>query len=254
MAKDILKFHAVIWPALLMSADLALPERLFVHGYILKGGERLSKTTGNIVDPFPYIERYGLDALRYYLAREIRFGDDGTFTDEGFHQRYTAELANDFGNLLSRSAKMIERYRGGVVPLDGGADAALATEAADAVAAVNAHFAKDDVTGAIEAAWVWVRRLNRLVEEREPWTLAKDEAKAAELDQALFSVANGLRVAAILLWPVIPGSCEKVLTALGEPADEVSLARAVWDGGTPGAHIAPGDPLFPRVEVEEPAA
>jgi len=253
MAKDILKFHAVIWPALLMSADLALPDRLFVHGYILKGGERLSKTTGNIVDPFPYLDLYGLDALRYYLAREIRFGDDGTFTDEGFHQRYTAELANDFGNLLSRSAKMIERYRDGVVPLDGGADTELAAEAADAVAAVNAHFAKDDVTGAIEAAWVWVRRLNRLVEEREPWTLAKDDAKAAELDQALFSVANGLRIAAILLWPVIPGSCEKVLTALGEPADEVSLARAVWDGGTPGATVAPGDPLFPRVEVEESA-
>ncbi len=221
---------------------------------ILKGGERLSKTTGNIVDPFPYIDRYGLDALRYYLAREIRFGDDGTFTDEGFHQRYTAELANDFGNLLSRSAKMIERYRDGVVPLDGGADTELAAEAADAVAAVNAHFAKDDVTGAIEAAWVWVRRLNRLVEEREPWTLAKDDAKAAELDQALFSVANGLRIAAILLWPVIPGSCEKVLAALGEPADEVSLARAAWDAGTPGATVAPGDPLFPRVEVEEPAA
>jgi len=126
MAKDILKFHAVIWPSLLMSADLALPERLFVHGYILKGGERLSKTTGNIVDPFPYIERYGLDALRYYLCREIRFGDDGTFTDEGFHQRYTSELANDFGNLLSRTTKMIERYRDGVVPDDPGGDADLA--------------------------------------------------------------------------------------------------------------------------------
>jgi methionyl-tRNA synthetase len=99
-----------------------------------------------------------------------------------------------------------------------------------------------------------VRRLNRLVEEREPWTLAKDDAKAAELDQALFSVANGLRIAAILLWPVIPGSCEKVLAALGEPADEVSLARAAWDAGTPGATVAPGDPLFPRVEVEESAA
>ena len=149
---------------------------------------------------------------------------------------------------------MIERYRDGVVPADGGADGELAAEAAEAVAAVKAHFAKDDVTGAIEAAWVWVRRLNRLVEEREPWTLAKDDAKAAELDQALFSVANGLRIAAILLWPVIPGSCEKVLVALGEPADEVSLARATWDGGTPGAVVAPGDPLFPRVEVEEPAA
>jgi len=254
MAKDILKFHAVIWPALLMSSDLALPERLFVHGYVLKGGERLSKTTGNIVDPFPYIERYGLDALRYYLCREIRFGDDGTFTDEGFHRRYTTELANDFGNLLSRTAKMIERYRDGVLPADPGGDADLADEALAVREQVLAHFDRDDVTGAVEAAWAWVRRLNRLAEEREPWALAKDDARAADLDQALFSLANGLRIAAILLWPVIPQSCEAVLVALGEPVDGVLLAGAAWDAGTPGARVKPPEPLFPRIEVDEVTA
>jgi len=254
MAKDILKFHAVIWPALLMSADLALPERLFVHGYVLKGGERLSKTTGNIVDPFPFIERYGLDALRYYLCREIRFGDDGTFTDEGFHQRYTAELANDFGNLLSRTTKMIERYRAGAVPADPGGDPGLADEALAVREQVLAHFDRDDVTGAVEAAWAWVRRLNRLVEEREPWALAKDDARAAELDQALFSLANGLRIAAILLWSVLPTSCEAVLAALGEPGDGLLLAGARWDAGTPGAHVRPPEPLFPRIEVDEVTA
>ena len=251
MAKDILKFHAVIWPSLLMSADLALPERLFVHGYILKGGERLSKTTGNIVDPFPYIERYGLDALRYYLCREIRFGDDGTFTDEGFHQRYTSELANDFGNLLSRTTKMIERYRDGVVPDDPGGDADLAAEAVATRDEVVGLFGRDEVTGAVEAAWGWVRRLNRLVEEREPWTLAKDDARAGDLDQALFSLANGLRIAAILLWPVLPDSCGKVLAALGEPADAVDLGLATWDSGTPGARVVPPEPLFPRIEADE---
>ena len=251
MAKDILKFHAVIWPSLLMSADLALPERLFVHGYILKGGERLSKTTGNIVDPFPYIERYGLDALRYYLCREIRFGDDGTFTDEGFHQRYTSELANDFGNLLSRTTKMIERYRDGVVPDDPGGDADLAAEAVVTRDEVVGLFGRDEVTGAVEAAWGWVRRLNRLVEEREPWTLAKDDARAGDLDQALFSLANGLRIAAILLWPVLPDSCGKVLAALGEPADAVDLGLATWDSGTPGARVVPPEPLFPRIEADE---
>lgn len=254
MAKDILRFHAVIWPALLMSAEIELPERLFVHGYVLKGGERLSKTTGNIVDPFPYVERYGLDALRYYLAREIRFGEDGTFTDEGFHQRYSSELANEFGNLLSRSATMIERYRGGVVPPDPGGDTDLAAECGAVRDEVCALFARDEVTAAIEAAWGWVRRLNRLVEERAPWVLAKDDARAGELDQALFSLASGLRVAAILLWPVIPGSCERVLTALGEPADRVALSDATWDGGTPGATVTPGDPLFPRIEVKEVSA
>lgn len=254
MAKDILKFHAVIWPALLMSADLAPPERLFVHGYILKGGERLSKTTGNIVDPFPYIERYGLDALRYYLCREIRFGEDGTFTDEGFHQRYTSELANDFGNLLSRTAKMIERYRDSVVPADRGDDAALAAEAAVARDDVMARFAEDDVTGAVEAAWAWVRRLNRLVEEREPWSLAKDDARAGELDQALFSLAEGLRIAAILLWPVLPDSCGAVLGALGQPSHAVGLAAAEWGAGVPGATVVPPAPLFPRIDVDEVTA
>jgi methionyl-tRNA synthetase len=254
MAKDILKFHAVIWPALLMSADLAPPERLFVHGYILKGGERLSKTTGNIVDPFPYIARYGLDALRYYLCREIRFGEDGTFTDEGFHQRYTSELANDFGNLLSRTAKMIERYRGGVVPVDGGGDADLAAEAATARDEVMARFADDDVTGAVEAAWVWVRRLNRLVEEREPWALAKDEARADDLDQALFSLAEGLRIAAILLWPVLPDSCAHVLGALGQPTGGPILADAAWGAGASGCTVVPIPPLFPRIEVGEVTA
>jgi len=254
MAKDILKFHAVIWPSLLMSADLALPERLFVHGYILKGGERLSKTTGNIVDPFPYIERYGLDALRYYLCREIRFGEDGTFTDEGFHQRYTSELANDFGNLLSRTAKMIERYRDGVVPADPGGDTEVAAEAARACDEVVERFGADDVTGAVEAAWGWVRRLNRLVEEREPWALAKDDARAGELDQALFSLANGLRIAAVLLWPVLPGSCAQVLAALGESADAVGLDRAAWDAGTPGGRVVPPPPLFPRIEADEVTA
>ena len=134
MAKDILKFHAVIWPALLMAAGLELPRRLFVHGYVLKGGERMSKTTGNVVDPFPFIERYGIDALRYYLAREVRFGEDGTFAEETFEARYDRELANELGNLLNRTVAMVERYRDGVVPADPGGDAELAAEVA-AVAA-----------------------------------------------------------------------------------------------------------------------
>ncbi len=123
MAKDILKFHAVIWPAMLMAAGLELPRRLMIHGYVLKGGEKMSKTTGNVVDPFPFIERYGIDALRYYLAREVRFGEDGTFTAEGFEARYSGELANELGNLLNRVVSMIGRYRDGVVPADGGDDA-----------------------------------------------------------------------------------------------------------------------------------
>ena len=135
MAKDILKFHAVIWPALLMAAGLELPRRLMIHGYVLKGGEKMSKTTGNVVDPFPFIEEYGIDALRYYLTREVRFGEDGTFTAEGFEARYSQELANELGNLLNRVVSMIGRYRDGVVPPDGGHDGELAAEVAAAAEA-----------------------------------------------------------------------------------------------------------------------
>jgi methionyl-tRNA synthetase len=233
-----------------MAAGIEVPRRLAVHGYVLKGGERMSKTTGNVVDPNPFIERYGIDALRYYLAREIRFGEDGTFTAEGFDQRYARELANELGNLINRVTSMVDRYRGGEVPADPGGDAALAAEVASTVDAVTAHIDALDLTRALEEAWSLVRRLNQLVEERAPWTLAKDPDRAGELDQVLASLAEGLRAAAILVWPYIPGSAERILERLGQPADEVSLARAAWGAGVPGARVSPGDPLFPRVEEE----
>jgi methionyl-tRNA synthetase len=248
MAKDILKFHAVIWPALLMSAGIDPPRRLAVHGYVLKGGEKMSKTTGNLVDPFPFIADYGIDALRYYLVREIRFGEDGTFSAEGFDARYTGELANEYGNLLNRTVSMVSRYRDGRVPADPGGDADLAAETAEATARVVAAMDAVDLTRAVEDAWALVRRLNRLVEERAPWTLAKDPARAAELDQALFSLAAGLTAVTVLLWPVMPGSCERALAALGQDPGDVRLARAGWGTGVGGATVAPPGPLFPRVE------
>ena len=250
MAKDILRFHGVIWPALLMAAGLELPRGLFVHGYVLKGGERMSKTTGNVVDPFPFIERYGIDALRYYLAREVRFGEDGTFAEETFEARYERELANDLGNLVNRTVAMIERYRDGVVPADPGDDGELAGEVAAAVAGVRRRFDDLELTRAIdEDVWGLVRRLNRLVEERAPWTLAKDPARARELDQVLFSLAEGLRVCCLLLWPYIPGSAERALTALGQEPESVALELAAWGAGVPNAVVSRTAPLFPRVEV-----
>ena len=248
MAKDILKFHAVIWPALLMAAGLELPRRLMIHGYVLKGGEKMSKTTGNVVNPFPFIEEYGIDALRYYLTREVRFGEDGTFTAEGFEARYSQELANELGNLLNRVVSMIGRYRDGVVPPDGGHDGELAAEVAAAARACVTGFDRLDLSRAAEDVWRLVQRLNRLVEQRAPWTLAKDPARAGELDQTLFSLAEGLRAAAILLWPVIPGSAARILAALGQDPADVSLARAEWGAGTAGATVVPTGRLFPRVE------
>ncbi|MEW6583217.1 MAG: methionine--tRNA ligase, partial [Actinomycetota bacterium] len=253
MAKDILKFHAVIWPSLLMSAGVELPRRLAIHGFVLKGGERLSKTTGNVVDPFPYVERYGIDALRYYLAREVRFGEDGTFSDETFEERYTRDLGNDLGNLVNRTVAMIDRYRGGEVPADPGGDGDLAGYVAERVAAVRDAFDAVDITRGVNEAWELVRRLNQLVEERKPWELAKSPDTARDLDQALASLAEGLRVALILLWPYIPGKAEDGLARLGQPAD-ASLARAPWGAGAAGARVVKGEPLFPRVEREEAAA
>ena len=251
LAKDTLKFHAVIWPALLMAAGLEPPRALFIHGYVLKGGERLSKTTGNLVDPLPYVERYGIDALRWYLAREIRFGEDGTFSDEGFDARYHSELANEFGNLLNRTVAMIGRYREGTVPADRGDDAELAAEVTECVAAVTAAFDRVDITGAAEEAWRLVRRLNQLVEERTPWVLAKDPARARELDQTLASLAEGLRIVAILLWPYIPGSAARALASLGQGSDRPELAEAAWGAGSGQSQVEPSGPLFPRIEAEE---
>jgi len=248
MAKDILKFHAVIWPALLMAADIELPRRLAIHGYVLKGGEKMSKTTGNLVDPFPFIEDYGIDALRYYLSREIRFGEDGTFSAEGFEARYTGELANELGNLLNRTVSMIGRYRDGVVPPDQGRDDALATELAERQAEIVAAFDSADITRALEAAWVLVRALNRLVEQRAPWVLAKDPAAATELDQVLFSLAAGLKAVTILLWPFIPASAERALASLGQDPTAVGLDRAAWGDRVAGARMTAVPPLFPRVE------
>lgn len=249
MAKDILKFHAVIWPAMLMALGLELPRRLMIHGYVLKGGEKMSKTTGNVVDPFPFIERYGLDALRYYLAREVRFGEDGTFTAEGFDARYHGELANELGNLLNRVVSMVGRYRDGVVPV-AGADDGLPAEVAAVAEACADSFAALDVSRAVEETWRLVQRLNRLVEQRAPWTLAKDPARAGELDATLHALAEGLRCVAILLWPVIPGSSERILAALGQDPAAVALADARWGAGTAGATVSPAGPLFPRVEEE----
>lgn len=254
LGKDILKFHAVIWPALLMAAGIDLPRRLAIHGFVLKGGERLSKTTGNVVDPAPYIARYGIDALRYYLAREVRFGEDGTFSDETFEERYTRDLGNDLGNLVSRTAAMIDKYRGGAVPPDPGQDGDLADFVADRVDAVKNAFDALDITRALTEAWELVRRLNQLVEERKPWELAKDEANSTALDQALVSLVEGLRAALILLWPYIPGKATEALGQLGQPVGEVGLAQAMWGAGVPAARVQRSDPLFPRLEREEEAA
>jgi len=244
IGKDILRFHAVYWPALLMAAELALPEHVFVHGFLLMDGEKMSKSLGNVLDPFAVIERYGPDALRFYLLRDVPFGQDGSVSTAAFELRYESELANELGNLASRTIAMAHRYRDGAPPavaLDPELDRDFAGLAQEVAALID----RAELTGALDAIWQRVRRLNRYVEERAPWQLAKDQARAPELDQVLATLLAGLRVLAVLLHAYIPTSSDRLLTALG--ARERSLSAARWDAtAAPGARIGQLDALFPK--------
>ncbi|MEZ5126251.1 MAG: methionine--tRNA ligase [Thermoleophilia bacterium] len=253
LAKDILKFHAVIWPALLMSAGYEVPCDEFIHGYLLMGGEKMSKTRGNVLDPFAVMERYGIDPLRYYLMREVTFGLDGVISMDGFESRYNNELANELGNLVSRSVSMIGKYRGGDIPVASrSADLGeVAAEGAAMVRAAGAHFDAVEVTAAVESVWDYVRRLNRLVEEEAPWKLAKDEAQAERLDAVLYALAAGLRLVALAIYPVIPTTAVEILRRLGQSAEGegLRLEAATWHGLTP-ARVEAAPPLFPRIEAD----
>jgi methionyl-tRNA synthetase len=241
IGKDILKFHTVYWPAMLMAADLPLPEHVFVHGFLLGADQRkMSKSLGNVLDPFEVMDRFGTDALRFYLLRAVGFGADGPVSMESVEQRYDGELANELGNLASRTTAMVARYRDGTVPA---AAPELAAELEDLAADVAARIDAADLTGALDAIWARVRRLNRYVEEQAPWSLAKDPAQADRLDVVLATLVEGLRIVAVLLHPWMPASAAKLLAALG--TDDVSYVSA----GLGAGHVTRVDrlePLFPK--------
>jgi methionyl-tRNA synthetase len=244
IGKDILRFHAVYWPALLMAAELELPEHVFVHGYLLMEGEKMSKSLGNVLDPFAVIDRFGADALRYYVLREVRFGADGSVSTTSFELRYESELANELGNLASRTISMVHRYRDGIPP-DAPLDATLGVEFAQLPAEVKELIDRAELTQALEVIWQRVRRLNRYVEERAPWELAKHEANAAELDEVLASLVAGLTSVAVLLAPYLPASMDVLLDALG--AEERTLLSAQWGSAVAlGRPIARIESLFPK--------
>jgi len=251
MAKDILKFHAVIWPALLMAAGLAVPEHLFVHGYLLMDEHKMSKSLGNVIDPFQVMDVYGTDALRYYLMREVNFGQDGSVSPEGFETRYTTELANEYGNLASRTLAMIARYRGAVVPA-AAPPPALADDFDGVAERVCAHFDAVEVTAALDEVWRLVRRLNQYAQDEAPWQLAKQDGAEERLDVVLLGLAEGLRVASVLLHPFMPESVERLLGALGD--EDRSLARARFGAGGGGRRVGELTPLFPRVAPTGAAA
>jgi methionyl-tRNA synthetase len=250
IGKDILKFHAVIWPAMLMAGEIELPRRLFIHGYLLMQGEKMSKTLGNVLDPFKVIDVYGVDALRYYCFREVSFGADGSVSTEGFEARYNTELANEYGNLASRTLAMIDRYRDGVVP-EAELAPDLAADLGDLPSEVAGRLDRVELTLALEAIWSRVWRLNRYVEEQAPWKLAKEEAKSDQLDQVLYGLAEGIRAVSVVLHPYMPASTKRLLDALSQ--SDLSLERAVAGSAGGGATVGKLEPLFPKVEPVETA-
>jgi methionyl-tRNA synthetase len=251
IGKDILKFHAVIWPAMLMAAEFEVPKKVAIHGFLLLGEHKMSKSLGNVIDPIHVADVYGPDALRFYLMREVSFGSDGEVSPEGFETRYTTELANEYGNLASRTLAMIERYRDGVVP-EGEPAAELAAEFEGIRDAVRARIDEVEITAALDEVWRRIKRLNRYVQDEAPWQLAKDDAEAAHLDQVLYTLAEGLRVVSVLLHAFMPASAERLLAALGR--EDLSLDGAELGAAAGGAKVGELGQLFPRVEAEAPAA
>jgi methionyl-tRNA synthetase len=251
MAKDILRFHCVYWPALLLAAGHSVPEQIFIHGYLLLDERKISKSLGNVIDPLDLVEVYGPDAVRYWAARAVSFGQDGSASLADVRERYERELGNDLGNLLSRTTAMIARYRAGRLAGPGrsaGVAEAIAGVRDDVPRLLDAW----DVTGAVDRIWELVRRLNRYVEETRPWELARDESRAGELSGVLYDLADGLRVAALALAPYLPTTAPQILAALRQPVD------LAWANVEPGATVdADGveaaRPLFPRID-EAPAA
>jgi methionyl-tRNA synthetase len=244
IGKDILKFHTVYWPALLMAAELELPHHVFVHGFLLGAdGRKMSKSLGNVLDPFEVLDQFGTDALRFYLMRDVPFGADGAVGMDAVRTRYETELANEYGNLASRTIAMIARYVNGHIP-DVATDSVLASEFDVLPAEVAAVLDRADPTRALDLIWHRVRRLNRYVEERAPWELARSADQGDRLRETLASLGEGLRAVTVMLHAYMPDTTERLLAALGSPS--TGFDRAVFSEHGSGARISPLEPLFPK--------
>jgi methionyl-tRNA synthetase len=246
IGKDILKFHAVYWPIMLKAMGLPLPRQLLAHGWWQKDGARISKSTGNIVEPLKVIEEWGVDAFRYYVVRELDLGPDGNWTDAGFAARYHAELANGLGNLLNRTLKMLKSYRQGIVPKRSDA---LAPEAAKVVSATEAQLRAHQLQAALESIWKLVNRANLYVEQTAPFKIAKDPAQAERLDEILYNLAEICRILAVLLWPFVPTTAEKIYAQLGLTDSPAKFADVAWGRLAPGHLLGEPIPLFPRKDL-----
>ena len=243
IGKDILKFHAVYWPIMLKAAGLQLPKQVLVHGWWQKDNQKMSKSTGNVVDPVTVIDDWGLDAFRYYVVRELAIGPDGNWTDEGFASRYGAELANGLGNLMNRSLSMLNRYRDGVVPEP---SEELSAEAIATRDKLVKELKSSDLQGGLRTIWAYIARVNQYVDQTAPFKMAKDPEQVERLGEVLYNLVESCRLLAVWLQPYLPDTSRRMREQLGVLTETVNIAESGWGELAVGHQANKPDPLFPR--------